>query len=161
MKKNQGFTLVELVIVIVILGILAVTAAPRFLDLAGDARVSTLEAVRGSLESANALVFSKSLLQTQNNLADGEIENPDMDVVFGYPSATAASFRAILELEAADWTVIDSASAPIAAPAANQVVITPNPLTYTAVLAEACQLIYTEAAAANARPTIVLQTDGC
>jgi MSHA pilin protein MshA len=161
MKKNQGFTLVELVIVIVILGILAVTAAPRFLDLAGDARISTLEAVQGSLQSANALVFSKSLLQTQNNLANGTIENPDIAVVFGFPAATVDVFNAILELDNTDWTVVDSASAQNPAPAANQVVITPNELTYTAVAAEACQLIYTEAAAANARPTIVLQTDGC
>lgn len=159
MKKNQGFTLVELVIVIVILGILAVTAAPRFLDLAGDARISTLEAVQGSLQSANALVFSKSLLQTQNNLADGEIVNPDIDVVFGFPAATVDVFNAILELDNADWTIIDNASTPQAP--ANQVVITPNEVTYTTVLAEACQLIYTEAAAANARPTIVLQTQGC
>ncbi len=161
MKKNQGFTLVELVIVIVILGILAVTAAPRFLNLAGDARISTLEAVRGSLQSANALVFSKSLLQTQNNLANGAIENPDIAVVFGFPAATVDVFNAILELDNTEWTVIDSTSSPTAAPADNQVVITPNTLTYTAVLAEACQLIYTEAAAANARPTIELQTDGC
>jgi MSHA pilin protein MshA len=161
MKKNQGFTLVELVIVIVILGILAVTAAPRFLDLAGDARISTLEAVQGSLQSANALVFSKSILQTQNNLANGAIENPDIAVVFGFPAATVDVFNAILELDGADWTIIDSTSAPIAAPADNQVVITPDEVTYTTVLAEACQLIYTEAAAPNARPTIVLQTDGC
>ena len=38
MKRNAGFTLIELVIVIVILGILAVTAAPKFLNLQGDAR---------------------------------------------------------------------------------------------------------------------------
>ncbi|MGL4893853.1 MAG: type II secretion system protein, partial [Shewanella sp.] len=42
MKKQQGFTLIELVVVIIILGILAVTAAPKFINLQGDARVSAL-----------------------------------------------------------------------------------------------------------------------
>ncbi|MDW3189737.1 type II secretion system protein, partial [Vibrio sp. Vb0932] len=43
MKKQTGFTLIELVVVIVILGILAVTAAPRFLNLQNDAREARLE----------------------------------------------------------------------------------------------------------------------
>ena len=43
MKRSAGFTLIELVIVIIILGILAVTAAPKFLNLRGGARESTLK----------------------------------------------------------------------------------------------------------------------
>lgn len=51
-KTQQGFTLVELIIVIVILGILAVTAAPRFLNFQGDAKVSVLRGIEGSLRAA-------------------------------------------------------------------------------------------------------------
>ena len=63
MKKQSGFTLIELVIVIIILGILAVTAAPKFLNLQDDARTSTLKGVEGSLNSAGAMVYSKAVLK--------------------------------------------------------------------------------------------------
>ena len=51
MEKN-GFTLIELVVVIIILGILAVTAAPRFIDLGSDARKSVMQSLQGSLSDA-------------------------------------------------------------------------------------------------------------
>lgn len=54
MSRNQGFTLIELVIVIVILGILAVYAIPRFVDLSGSADTASLKGVAAALSSANA-----------------------------------------------------------------------------------------------------------
>ena len=65
-STQQGFTLIELIIVIVLLGILAVTAAPKFLNLQDDARDSVLEGIAGSLESASSVVYGKALINEKN-----------------------------------------------------------------------------------------------
>ncbi len=59
MKKHAGFTLIELVVVIVILGILAVTVAPRFLNLQDDAKVARLEGMRGAIAAGLAMGYGK------------------------------------------------------------------------------------------------------
>ncbi|WP_333795868.1 prepilin-type N-terminal cleavage/methylation domain-containing protein [Rheinheimera sp.] len=159
MKKNQGFTLVELVIVIVILGILAITAAPKFLNLSGDAKASTLSALKGSLESANAMVYSKALLQSKEKDATALLTNPAVNVVYGYTAATVDDIGEVLDLATTEWTVIDDSST-TAAPA-NTVVITPEALSYETDATKACQLLYVEAASQGAKPTITLQTQGC
>lgn len=58
MKKQAGFTLIELVMVIVILGVLAVTALPKFVDLKSDAQTAALQGVMGALSSANAVNYA-------------------------------------------------------------------------------------------------------
>ncbi|MBL4822622.1 MAG: prepilin-type N-terminal cleavage/methylation domain-containing protein, partial [Colwellia sp.] len=59
-SKQQGFTLIELVVVIVILGILAVTAAPKFIDLTSDAKGSVVQAVKASINSAADMAHAKA-----------------------------------------------------------------------------------------------------
>lgn len=67
--KNQGFTLVELVVVIVILGILSVVALPRFIDISSDARISNLTQLQASVKGANNLLFLKSHMPSYSTQA--------------------------------------------------------------------------------------------
>ena len=59
-SKQRGFTLIELIIVIVILGVLAVVAAPRFIDITSDARVAALQNLAGQMRSTVDLVQAKA-----------------------------------------------------------------------------------------------------
>ena len=60
-NTQQGFTLIELVVVIVILGILAATALPRFINLSTEARTASVNGVAGSLRSAVVIVQARFL----------------------------------------------------------------------------------------------------
>ena len=89
MKRSAGFTLIELVIVIVILGILAVTAAPKFLNLQADAKEGVLKGVEASMKSATSLVYSKSIIKGVEAKDSGEVtvNTKQVQVEFGYPRA--------------------------------------------------------------------------
>ena len=63
---SSGFTLIELIVVIVILGILAVSAAPKFINLQSDARAATLNAMMGAVKSANSLILGKAVIHGVN-----------------------------------------------------------------------------------------------
>lgn len=86
LKKQIGFTLIELVVVIVILGILSAVALPKYIDLTSDSKGAVLKHISGSLMSAHDLVYTKSIIQ--NNLGDlngkTELSSGDIDVHYGH-----------------------------------------------------------------------------
>jgi MSHA pilin protein MshA len=66
LRGKKGFTLIELVMVIVILGILAAVAIPRFIDIRGDARQSTAKAVAGAISGAMNILHTQYVLRGTN-----------------------------------------------------------------------------------------------
>ena len=94
-SAQRGFTLIELVVVIVILGILAAFAIPRFARLDTSARVSSVRALEGSLRSGSALARSLWLAQGTNPGAVS-MEGAPVNMTGGYPAPTVAGIAATL-----------------------------------------------------------------
>lgn len=87
-KNNNGFTLIELIIVIVILGILAVVAAPKFVDISSDAKIAVLTSLSAQFKSTTNLVQMKARLKGLKTSAvnpGGSIQT-DYVIDFGFGS---------------------------------------------------------------------------
>lgn len=95
--KQNGFSLIELVIVIVILGLLAATAIPRFLNVTDDAQDASVDGVAGGLSTAVSFVRSQWEVDGRRNnnvLLDGTSVN--LDTRFGYPTGTSVTDATVM-----------------------------------------------------------------
>jgi len=104
MRRSAGFTLIELVIVIVVLGVLAALAIPRFISLQREARIAVIDSLFGSTRSGSNLVYAKSAVIGQSGAATGsvDIDGPAVtggvvNTVFGYPEATSAAMTLLFD----------------------------------------------------------------
>ncbi|EGR1733924.1 TPA: type II secretion system protein [Vibrio parahaemolyticus] len=156
MKRQGGFTLIELVVVIVILGILAVTAAPRFLNLQEDARASALEGLKGAINGAAGIVYGKSAIEGEESLASSNDPAPDVDGIltnFGYP--TVADLPEAVSGLNEDWEVMTGVTVTNTVGTARTYGFTTTATTGWAFDADdaenatGCYVIYVEAADAN------------
>ncbi|WP_315903079.1 type II secretion system protein [Shewanella phaeophyticola] len=107
--RPNGFTLIELVVVIIILGVLAVVAAPKFISLKSDAYASSMQGVAAAISSGKTMVYSACVISTscdETAPAGGgngsgnsiTVEGEIVILAYGYPRQTATGIARMINI---------------------------------------------------------------
>ena len=162
--KQKGFTLIELVVVIVILGILSAFALPRFLNLTTDARVAAIEGVAGSIKSASALVRA-ACLTDPNCAADETTEGFDLanfdgggiDLENGFPAHSENGILRAASIDLVDGRINDRLSAVNTGTGEGALVIIADDAPNNGVN---CRIVYSDPSATSTANGSIANTSG-
>lgn len=155
MRRQSGFTLLELVIVIVVLGILAALAIPRFISLQREARIAVIDSLFNSIRSGSNVIYAKAAAVGLADNAAGvlDIDGPgpggNIDTDYGYPEAQQADISLLFDNLSPRYAFTGGGAGP------------GSTLTITLDGIATCSVAYTSPNAAGVTPTITRTITGC
>lgn len=163
MQKEKGFTLIELIIVIVVLGILAVTAAPRFFDFSKDARISTLNGLKAAMQGASQVTYAKAAVEGKlggtNTLPESVA---GVATAYGYPAANENGILKSMLLDTTsntgEWVFQVE---PLHTPPLMFIGLASRPERGLGIKVGGCYVAYEASTGPNVAPVITADVSGC
>lgn len=104
-ETQSGFTLVELITVIVVLGILAAAVLPRFINIRSEAIIASMQRLDAAIETATTLTYAKAVASglDQQPSASITLDGESVDLIYGFPAGTANGIAKLVDAPSEDW----------------------------------------------------------